>query len=450
MNDIRETLDRRAARFEPRPEPLARLLERARRRQQKRRLGAGLLALTLFAGAAAGLWIALRPQRSVTPATPNVRPLVGLTIHIDGASVGGVAFGYGSLWVSTGGEGEPGRLWRVDPQSGASVGTPIELSTSPGGDVVVAAGSVWVADPAHVARVDPASGQVLAVVLLADVAALAEGDGGVWVADGAGAEFIDARTNDVGATVVTGSAAHDIATGDGAVWVADSEGVTVIDPRTMSATGASIAVSDSNPNAIAIGGGVAWVASGNGSVTGFDLPLQVTTALPPSLRQMQELQVHAQEAEKVVKTLAAQIGATSAEVSKLLSSPAPDSDAIAALTAQLSALQAQEAQALADLSAARAALSPALRSPQPGALTVQAGGSPVALVVADGSVWVITWNEQEPGKVLLQIDPKTQSLVGSGLTLEGAPFTLAYGDGALWLGDIDSGTVTRVDLKPEG
>jgi hypothetical protein len=451
MSDLREILDRRAGGFQPVPAGIDDVLRRARVRQRNRRLGAGLLALSLSAGAAAGLWTALRPHAAVIPATPSVRPVLGVRIHVPGRSVGGVAYGFGSLWVSTGGEGEPGRLRRFDPQSGASIGAPIELSTSPGGEVLAAAGSVWVADPGHVTRIDPVTGQVIGVVPLPGVLAMAEGDGGVWVADEAGAEFIDARWNTVGATVVTASPAHAIAVGDGSVWVADSQGITVIDPRTMSASGVSIAVSDSNPNAIAIGDGMAWVASANGSVTGFDLPLSTATpALPRSLQQEQQLQARAQGAAKDVKTLAAQIGATQAQLAHLLSSHAPAST-IAALVAQLSALQAQEAQALADLAEARSALRLALQPPGPGgASTVQVGGHPLAMIVAEGSVWVITSSEEEPGAMLLQIDPATHSLVGSGLPLEGDPFSIAYGDGALWLGDVDSGTVTRVDLKTEG
>src|SRR5207249_1822951 len=106
---------------------------------------------------------------------------------------------------------------------------------------------------------------------------------------------------------------------------------------------------------IAIGGDVAWVASANGSVSGFDLPLATSPPfLPRSLQQMQEVQARAQGAAETVKALAAHIGAAQAQLARLISSHAP-ALIIAGLQSQLSALQAQEAQALADLAEARSA-----------------------------------------------------------------------------------------------
>jgi hypothetical protein len=461
MSDLREMLDRRASDFQPGPASLDGLLRRARARQRTRRLGTGLLAFTLFAVAAAGLWVALRPRSAVVPnpssrpatlpVAPSVRPEIGQTIHVEGRSVTGLAYGYGSLWVTTAsGDGEPGRLWGVDLATGITIGPRVEFPSSPPTDVVIAAGSVWVADANEVYRIDPVSFHVLAVTNLVDVAALAPADDGVWVADMAGAEFIDARTNTVGATVVTPSPAHDIAVGDGAVWAIDSDGVTLIDPKTLSSTGVSIEISDSNPNAVAIGDGMAWVASGNGSVTGFQLPLTPSPALPSSLAQLQHSQARANQAAKDVKDVAGSIGSTRAQLQQLRDSHGSPST-IAQLEAQLHALEAQEAQDLAELDEARSELRLAFSPSGPaGASTVQVGGSPVEVLVAEGSVWAITWNEQEPGKVLFQIDPARHSIVGTGLPLDGAPFTLAYGGGALWVGDADSGTVTRIDLKSEG
>ncbi|HEX9312067.1 MAG TPA: hypothetical protein VGA30_04485, partial [Actinomycetota bacterium] len=58
MGDPRDLLDRAAARLELRPHGWERMLELAHRRQRRRRLFAGALALALSATSGAGLWAA--------------------------------------------------------------------------------------------------------------------------------------------------------------------------------------------------------------------------------------------------------------------------------------------------------------------------------------------------------------------------------------------------------
>ena len=58
MGDVRDLLDRAAARLELRPHGWERMLELAHRRQRRRRLFAGALALVLSATSGAGLWAA--------------------------------------------------------------------------------------------------------------------------------------------------------------------------------------------------------------------------------------------------------------------------------------------------------------------------------------------------------------------------------------------------------
>jgi hypothetical protein len=78
------------------------------------------------------------------------------------------------------------------------------------------------------------------------------------------------------------------------------------------------------------------------------------------------------------------------------------------------------------------------------------GHLPAAVAVADGAVWLLTYNQEEAGALLWQIDPASGRLVGHALRLtKGTPFLLAAGAHTLWIGeDLDLGTVTRVDLGP--
>ena len=77
MPELRELLDLEAAGARPSPDAYPRTMRRARRIAIRRRIGAGAIALALFAGLAGSLWFAVRsrnetpgPTRSNTPSTP--------------------------------------------------------------------------------------------------------------------------------------------------------------------------------------------------------------------------------------------------------------------------------------------------------------------------------------------------------------------------------------------
>jgi DNA-binding SARP family transcriptional activator len=100
-----------------------------------------------------------------------------------------LAFGFGSLWVASGGQAHMGgivqALRRVDPGSRLVQAT-ISVGSEPVA-VAVAGDSVWVASRTDrtVLRVDPAQNRVVQKITLgAAPTALAPGDGGVWVAVG--------------------------------------------------------------------------------------------------------------------------------------------------------------------------------------------------------------------------------------------------------------------------
>ena len=190
----------------------------------------------------------------IDPATnASVRPFV----------FRGVGFGTGvviagrSVWETF----SDGNLIRVDP----STGDRLAVRLDGGSDMLAAAeGSVWVGDlvQSTVTRVDVGSNKADAPIQLSGaVDALAAGDGRVWVLDRAAgtATPIDVQTGSVGQQIRVGSDPTDIAVGLGAVWVTtQSEGLWRIDPATRETTtfdiGASLAAL-----AIDEGAGTLWL-----------------------------------------------------------------------------------------------------------------------------------------------------------------------------------------------
>lgn len=79
MNDLTERIRRELERLEPSPGGLEKTLQRVRRRERNRRVGAGVVGLLLMAGLATGLWLSLGPQQRqpVGPPSPTSRAVAG-------------------------------------------------------------------------------------------------------------------------------------------------------------------------------------------------------------------------------------------------------------------------------------------------------------------------------------------------------------------------------------
>jgi len=174
-----------------------------------------------------------------------------ITLRVDGASSAAVADD--ALWVTVAGE----TTRKIDPVSGAVLAS---VSTPGSYYVSVGAGAVWVPDPAGVARIDPASGRIVATVPVeGGVSDLYAADDAVWVTqkDLGNLVRIDPTTNLVVATLHTGAGAHAIAVDEHGVWVANYRAGTVsrIDPSTNTV----VATIDH------VGSGVG-ITSGNGSI----------------------------------------------------------------------------------------------------------------------------------------------------------------------------------------
>jgi glutamine cyclotransferase len=201
-----------------------------------------------------------------------------------------VAFGAGSVWVSSGyyemgpaPKRYPGDVvFRVDPQTNRVVD---RIPVDPPSGLAFGHGSVWATSAGYgtVSRIDPRTGEVVAKIKVGRGAlgiATDESSGAVWVAsvylpkDYGGYDFpkysedrnltrIDPETNRVVEEIPIeahshyGGGANSVAVGEGAVWVLSGDGnLLKVDPATNEIA-ARVRVGDS-PSHLAVYGGGVW------------------------------------------------------------------------------------------------------------------------------------------------------------------------------------------------
>jgi hypothetical protein len=201
-----------------------------------------------------------------------------------------VAFGAGSVWVSSGyydmgpapkrGPGDV--VFRIDPQTNRVVD---RIPVDPPSGLAFGHGSVWATSAGYgtVSRIDPQSEKVVAKLRVGRGAvgiAADENSGAVWVAsvhlpkDYGGYDFpkysedrnltrLDPATNRVVEEIPIeahshyGGGADDVAVGEGAVWVLSGDGnLLKVDPATNEIA-ARVSVGDS-PSQLAVYGGGVW------------------------------------------------------------------------------------------------------------------------------------------------------------------------------------------------
>lgn len=143
--------------------------------------------------------------------------------------------------------------------------------------VAVGEGAVWARvamtdggpDDYVIAKIDPATNEIVEAIPVPEAGDIAVGAGAVWVAssqDGQGVVLrIDAVTNDIGATIPVGSYLSSVAFGFGDVWVArgtdrdpSADEVIRIDPATNQVV-ARIAVIGGEARDVVVGEGSVWV-----------------------------------------------------------------------------------------------------------------------------------------------------------------------------------------------
>jgi hypothetical protein len=312
---LREALSRQVARAEPAGDAWSALWSRVERKDRRRRLGAVILAFLISAIGLVGVWSAFRNSdrtipgaRSSTRATStpvNVSPRIVATIPV-GKYPSAVATGEGGIWVTAQTSDQTDRyvLVRIDPGTDR-VTASVSLNT-PGADVAVGAGAVWVTDEVPgsggvVLRVEPATTTVTATVHLdcrgpcfpLDVAA---DQNGVWVTLGSTETTtgevvrIDPNRDEVAARIPVDGTPMDLVAGEGGVWVfaitkysadggALAGSIFRIDPLTDAVVATllpdeigSLVGGDDSPPVMAAGGGAVWVVKNDFTEEGYVSP----------------------------------------------------------------------------------------------------------------------------------------------------------------------------------
>ena len=209
---------------------------------------------------------------SILRIDPQTNQMAGDPLQ-PGIQMEDLAFGDGSLWVTTvapgdlGAQNDTDAVSRVDPETGEVVSTVI-VPRAPM-SVAFTPEAVWVVNFGTgdaVMRIDPKTGQIAGDPIQTGMApiSLAPGDGSLWVAnhDAHSITRIDLATDQVLANITVPSEPHRIAYGEGAVWVANwhINSVTRIDPQTNQIVGEPIPIGFPAGN-IAAGLGSVWVTS---------------------------------------------------------------------------------------------------------------------------------------------------------------------------------------------
>jgi tRNA A-37 threonylcarbamoyl transferase component Bud32 len=145
-------------------------------------------------------------------------------------------------------------------------------------DVAVGEGSVWVVDKdGSVRRIDPVTNTAVVIDGVAeDPRAIAAGEGAVWVADGIKGVLrkIDPASNRVEAPIQVGGVVFEVAAGGGAAWAATNQAEVRVDPGPEGRVAASFTGSsgaDSSSYVSAVGGGFLWVANDAGGLYRYEI-----------------------------------------------------------------------------------------------------------------------------------------------------------------------------------
>ena len=178
-----------------------------------------------------------------------------------GGTIGGVAVGDGSVWVT---DQDTGSVLRIDPATSKIVD---QIRSGNGATAALfAAGSLWVANQTDgtVSRIDTARDKVTKTIPVGEAPrALAFGAGSLWVADGQLGTItrVDVDTNLPLSSISVGTAPTAIAFGEGSLWVGNAQGggVSRIDPRTARVL--STTAAGQTADAIAVVAHRVWVAS---------------------------------------------------------------------------------------------------------------------------------------------------------------------------------------------
>jgi hypothetical protein len=281
---------------------------------------------------------------------------------------------------------------------------------------------------------------------------VASSGGSVWAVDGRGVTRLDAETDSILARINipgTGDSGH-IAIGEGSVWVTAPElrgdgtrgNLARIDPTTNEV---AVTIHVGGPiSGVGIGGGWVWVTrpeAGPGTLFRVD---------PGTDRVVDERPVGASPGPPVYLDGYVWVASTDAGVSKV----DPASGAVVDVLAipPVEAATDGSLWAVGDDSVVRL-------DPESGATQAVIAVERATRVATDGTtVWVLSMpRSSDPSlfypiagtAAVTRIDATTDQIVGGSLRLDDLqPLSLTAREGAAWVGDYDSGTVTRIAVVP--
>jgi heat shock protein HslJ len=226
---------------------------------------------TSIAYGAGSVWVSTRDSIvRIDPQTDRITSTIPTAVvptwEVGG---GGLVVADGSVWVA-GADGSGGAIVRIDPSTNSVVGT-ISLSEGRVADVAVDGGTAWAlitGNPGRpeVVRIDLSTGKEIATTLLHGgygraifveggfiFAAIVQPPGGPF--DSGTLVRIDPSTDQVVDTLGLG-AYPSVAAGDGSLWTATSDGLLEVDPATDRFLGSPGA--HCTGDALAVGAGGVW------------------------------------------------------------------------------------------------------------------------------------------------------------------------------------------------
>jgi streptogramin lyase len=264
-----------------------------------------------------------------------------------------------------------------------------------------------------VTRIDPQTNQVAATIAadgIQDYGKLAVGEGAVWFThDISKVSRIDPTTNQVVATIDVGPGVRGIAVGGGRVWVTrepqsnEIEGYLVqIDPATKSVVG-DPAVVGVGPGPVTYGGGAVWVTlTDTGALVKID---------PVTMAKAGEVDGVSGVAGYVDGEIWAATDQSVVEIDPSTSTVVKDD--------------------------------PISRPPE-----VDFGSDAAWVLTETGSTSSEFYepDPQQPSTVV-EVDPRSGESVGVPLPVGYLP-AYAVGEGAVWVAEYGTGTITRIDPQP--
>ena len=274
--------------------------------------------------------------------------------------------------------------------------TTIPVGRGPQG-VAAAYGGIWVAyGDDGVVRIDPATNQVAAKIKVGrDPVGIAAGSGSIWVANRADGTVwrIDPATDQVVTAVNVGGSPKTVAAGDASIWVAnESSGEVVrIDPATNRAV-ARIPVGP-EPSSVAVGPAAVWV----------------------TLYHEAKLVRIDPATNRVVASIAVPRGAGDVAIGH---------DSVWVANQYDGMVTRVDPRTNAVLA------------------TIALQTRPSGIAVAPDFLWVTRYDESS----IFRIDPRTNEPVGRPIAVGVRPVLMIFSDGAFWVANAWSASVSRVDL----